>query len=141
MAETVLINGTAYGWADITVNILGTPVAGIDGIKYSDNQEIEDNYGAGKLPVSRGYGQIKTEGSITLHAEEVIALQKAAPGKRLQAIPPFDIVVSYLPEGGTVTTDTLKNCQFKKNSREAKKGDKSFSVELDLIISHIEWDA
>jgi len=139
MAETVLINGTAYGWADITVNVLGTPVAGIDAIKYSDEQEIEDNYGAGKLPVSRGYGQIKAEGSVTLHAEEVVALQAAAPGKRLQAIPPFDIIVAYMPEGGAVTTDTLKNCQFKKNARDAKKGDKSLSIELDLIISHIEW--
>lgn len=141
MAETVLINGTAYSWADITVNILGTPVAGIDAIKYTDNQEMEDNFGAGKLPVSRGYGQIKAEGSITLHAEEIVALQKVAPGKRLQSIPPFDIVVSYLPEGGTVTTDTLKNCQFMKNSREPKKGDKMFAIELDLIISHVEWDS
>ena len=141
MPETVLINGTAYSWADITVNVLGTPVAGIDAIKYSDDQEMEDNYGAGKLPVSRGYGQIKAEASVTLHAEEVVALQKAAPGKRLQNIPAFDIIVSYLPEGGAVTTDVLKNVQFKKNARDAKKGDKSFGIELDLIVSHIEWDA
>lgn len=139
--DNILINGTAYGWADVQVNILGTPVVGIDAIKYSDEQEIEDNYGAGKFPVSRGYGQVKTSGSITLHAEEIVALQKAAPGKRLQSIPPFDIVVSYMPEGGTVTTDTLKNCQFKKNAREPKKGDKAFAMELDLIISHVEWDA
>ena len=139
--DNVLINGTAYGWADLQVNILGVAVVGIDAIKYNDEQEIEDNYGAGKFPVSRGYGQVKTSGSITLHAEEIVALQKAAPGKRLQSIPPFDIVVSYMPEGGTVTTDILKNCKFKKNAREPEKGDKAFAVELDLISSHIEWDA
>jgi hypothetical protein len=137
--ETALINGTAHSWSDITVNILGVPVAGIDAIKYSDDQEIEDNYGAGRLPVSRGYGEIKTKGSITLHMEEVVALQQTVPSHRLQDIPPFDIPVSYLPSSGNVTTDLLRNCQFKGNGRDPKRGDKKIAVDIELAISHIEW--
>ncbi len=115
-------------------------MAGISAIRYSDEQEIEDNYGAGRFPVSRGYGEIKTEGSITLHAEEVRAIQAAAPLRRLQDIPPFDIVVSYIPlSGAAVTTDVLKNCQFKKNARDAKQGDKKIEVEIPLVISNIIW--
>jgi len=139
MPNTVLINGTAYAWCDITVNILGVPVAGISAIKYADNQEIEDNFGAGRLPVSRGYGEIKTTGSVSLHSEEVVALQKTVASKRLQDIPPFDIVVSYLPTSGSVTTDILRNAQFKGNGRDAKKGDKMLNVEIELIVSHVEW--
>lgn len=139
MPETVLINGTAYAWGDITANVLGTPVAGISAIKYSDSQEIEDNYGAGRLPVSRGYGEIKTTGNVTLHMEEVVALQKTVASKRLQDIPPFDIVVSYIPTSGNVTTDILRNVQFKGNGRDAKQGDTKLNVEIELIISHIEW--
>lgn len=141
MDRPALVNGTAYAWVDITVNILGVPVAGISAISYSDEQEIEDNYGAGRFPVSRGYGEIKTEASVTLHAEEVRAIQEAAPLKRLQDIPPFDVVVSYLPKSGIVTTDILKNCQFKKNARDVKQGDKKIEVEIPLVCSNIIWGA
>jgi hypothetical protein len=139
MNRPVLINGIAYSWSDINVNILGVLVSGISAINYEDEQEIEDNYGAGRLPVSRGYGEIKTTGSITLHVEEVVALQKVIPTGRLQDIPPFDIPVTYLPVSGVVTTDILKNVQFKKNVRNPKQGDKKIEVEIPLIISHIIW--
>jgi len=137
--EPVLINGRAYSWGDIKCVVLGTPVAGISSISYEDEQEIEDNYGAGRLPVSRGHGQITTTASLTLQMEELVALQKVAPGGRLQDIPAFDIVVSYLPGNGTVTTDILKNVQFKKNARAPKQGDKKIESEIPLAISHIQW--
>jgi hypothetical protein len=139
MDRPVLINGIAYSWSDVNVNVLGVLVSGISAINYEDEQEIEDNYGAGRMPVSRGYGEIKTTGSITLHSEEIVALQKVVPGGRLQDIPPFDIPVTYLPASGVITTDILKNVQFKKNSRNPKQGDKKIEVEIPLAISHIQW--
>ncbi len=139
MDRPALVNGIAYAWVDINVNILGVSVSGISAIKYDDEQEMEDNYGAGRFPTTRGYGEIKTTASITLHAEEVVALQRIAPFGRLQDIPPFDIPVSYLPENGNVTTDVLKNVQFKKNGRDTKKGDKMIDVEIPLQVSHIKW--
>jgi hypothetical protein len=140
MDRPALVNGTAYSWVDITLNLLGIPVAGIVAISYDDEQEIEDNSGAGRFPVSRGYGGIKAQASITLHAEEVVAIQRSIPTGRLQDIPPFDIPVSYLPPNGNIATDVLKNVQFKKNSRDTKQGDKKIEVELPLVISHINWN-
>lgn len=138
---TPLINGESYSWGSISCNILRNPVAGITAIDYSEDQEIEDFYGAGNYPVSRGYGKIKSTGAVTLLMEEVEALQKAAPGGRLQAIPAFDVIVSFLQVNGTVVTHKLRNCQFKKNERTMKSGDMSFEVKLDLVISHIDWTA
>lgn len=136
---TPLINGTAYAWSQIELRIFNTPVAGVTDIKYADAQDMEDNMGAGEFPVSRGYGQIKATSSLTLEMAEVEALQSAAPDGRINKIPEFDIVVSYLPEGGIIRTHTLKNCRFKGNKRETKSGDMTINVELELIISHILW--
>lgn len=134
-----LVNGTAYAWSQIELRLFNTPVNGITDIKYDDTQDMEDNYGAGEFPVSRGYGQIKAKSSITLEMAEVEALQAAAPDGRINRIPEFDVVVSYLPEGGIIRTHTLKNCRFKGNKREIKSGDMTINVELELIISHIIW--
>lgn len=135
-----LINGHEYGWADIAVSIAGPIVTGITGIEYDDDQEIVNVYGAGRYPVSRGKGRITCSGKITLLTSEVIALQKKAPNGRLQDIAPFPIIVSYIPDdGGEVVVDKLRNCQFKTNKRNWAEGDTSKPVDIDLIISHIEW--
>lgn len=134
-----LINGIEYGWADITVLIGGVPVYGITAIKYSDEQEVNNIYGAGRLPVARGKGRITATASITLSISEIVALQANAPNGRLQDIDAFDVQVSYLPDNGKVHHDVIRNCQFSKNERDWSEGDTNKEVELTLITSHIEW--
>ncbi|MCG8476208.1 MAG: hypothetical protein MI784_12140 [Cytophagales bacterium] len=139
MSFAPLVNGRTYSWSDITVNILGNPVAGITAVSYEDKQEMENVYAAGNKPVARGYGKIESTGSITLLADEVESLMSAAPNGRLQEIPEFDIVVAYETESGEVKTHTLKNCRFKSNKRDMKSGDMKMEVAMDLLVSHIEW--
>jgi hypothetical protein len=62
-----LINGNTYSWGDIIFSVAGVPVTGVTGIEYSDNQEVTDNYGAGRYPVSRSKGRISCTGKITLY--------------------------------------------------------------------------
>ena len=135
-----LINGQEYCWADIVTTIAGTPVTGITGIEYNDDQEVADIYGAGRYPVARSKGRITCTAKITLLTSEVIALEKKSPTGRIQDIAPFPIIVSYIPDdGGEVVTDKLRNCQFKTNKRSWSEGDTSKPVDIDLILSHIEW--
>lgn len=136
--STPLINGREYGWADIVVNVSATAIAGIKAVKYEEDQEKENIYGAGRNPVSRGYGRVKTTGSITLLSGTVFALQAAAPKGKLHNIAPFPIVVMYQPETGPIVKHTLKNCEFKKTTFDWKEGDMSKDIELELVISHIE---
>nr|DAJ30009.1 MAG TPA: putative XkdM-like protein [Caudoviricetes sp.] len=133
-----LINGREYGWADIIVNIGGVPVTGIRAIKYEEEMEKEDVYGAGRHPVSRGYGRIKTTASITLLSGTVLALKSRAPKGQLFRIAAFPITVCYQPEAGPLVTHVLKNCEFKKNAFDWKEGDMSKEIELELIVSHLE---
>ena len=73
-----LINGMEYCWADISVLIAGTPVTGITGIEYNDDEEVTDIYGAGRYPVARSKGRITCTGKITLLSTEINALVKKA---------------------------------------------------------------
>ncbi len=134
-----LINGVSYAWADIVCLVAGTPVTGISAIEYSDQQEMVNNYGAGRYPVSRAKGRITCEAKITLDMDEVIAIQNRSINGRLQDLAPFQIQVSYIPDGGKIVHDVIHNCQFKSNARTWKEGDTRQEVELELIVSHIDW--
>lgn len=133
------INGKLYDWADIVTTIAGVPVTGIVAIEYSDDQEVEVKYGAGRYPVGYGKGRIKPTAKITLYQEEVEAIQAQSVNGRLQDIAPFNINVTYMPDSGIVKTDKLRNCMFKNNKRNWKEGDTGKTVELDLLLSNINW--
>ena len=132
------INGVGYSWGQIVLNILGSAIYGVNSINYTENQEIENTYGAGNFPVERGFGQIEFEGSLELHMKELEFLQDVAPNGRLQEIPEFDIVVSYVNEQ-RVVTHTLRNCRFKNNGRETSQGDTAIAQSIELSIGNIKW--
>ena len=134
-----LINGVEYSWGDIVAAANGVPFVGITAIKYGDSQDVQNNYGAGRHPVSRSKGRIPPSASRTLYQSEVVALQRQAPNGRLQDIAPFAITVSYLPESGIISTDKIRNCMFTENKVDWKEGDLNQQIELTLIPSHIEW--
>ena len=134
-----LINGKSYEWADIAINILGVTVVGVTSIDYEEKQGMENIYGAGRFPVSRGYGKVEPSGKITLLMEEVQALMSVAPLGRLQDIPEFDISVVYLDSALVTVKHKLRNVRFMNNQRSSKSGDTSIPVEIDLILSHVEW--
>ena len=67
-----LINGVEYSWGDIVAAANGVPFVGITGVKYSDSQDVQNNYGAGRHPVSRSKGRITPTASITLYKLSLI---------------------------------------------------------------------
>lgn len=135
-----LINGNLYGWADITVLVGGVPISGIRGVKYADEQTIENVYGAGRYPVGRAKGRIECSASLKLLEDEARALCNASPTGRLQDLGVFDVQVSYLPDESTkIVHDTIRNCQFKKHEIDWGADDASKEVDLELVVSHIEW--
>lgn len=133
-----LINGKAYSWGNISILLNGTPVVGCTAINYDDQEEKENGYGAGKMPIERGEGNYSATCSLTLKASELEALATLSPGGRLQDFGIFDIVVSYLV--GTVRkVHKIRNCEFTNNGRNINQGDRTIEREMNLICSHIEW--
>lgn len=140
MANLVpLINGKSYDWGNIVLNIMGVPFSGVTSIEYEEKQDIKNIYGAGNRPVSRGYGAIEATAKITLLAEEVENITLVAPLGNLMNIPEFDVVVMYIDDALLPQKHKLRNVRFANNNRKVKQGDTSIGVDIDLIISHIEW--
>jgi len=139
-----LINGKAYSWSDIKVNILGRTVVGITAISWDKDVTKEDNYGEGNEPISRGYGNKKYEASITLEFKEVVALNEAArdqigPDADLTDISMFPITVAYNNDSNKIVNVELQNAEFKKLGVNNEQGSTSIPVEIPLIISGIKY--
>ena len=136
----VNINGNHYGWAQVELSINGITIADVVSISYEETQERELVFGAGNRPTGYGDGNIECSASVTLKMEAVQKLQEISPDGRLQSIPPFEISVSFLNPQNDIVTDTLRNCLFTTNKRDLNQNDKSFDVDLDLLVTHIEWN-
>lgn len=136
-----LINGVEYTHADIVCNILGIPIIGLTSIKYSDMQEMTLNYGTGQHPVSRGFGTIQPEASITLTMKEIQRLTNASPFGRIQNIPDFDIGVNFITEAGDFTRHRLVRCRFKGRSTDSSTNNSQIEEELELSVVEIKHKA
>lgn len=137
----VLINGSTYNWAQIRIQFsnMSTSVVGVTSISYSASREMENVYAAGDQPIARSSGNVTYEASITLLKDEVVRLQNASPFGDITLMEPFEIVVSYRSDiAAKITTETLKNVQFTTNPMAASQNDKTFSIELPLIIAGIK---
>jgi hypothetical protein len=134
------INGVQYNWGQVAIRALGNVFGGVDKVMYEEDQVVENNYGAGNYPIGQGLGKINAKGTISLYQEELEALAAAAPGRRLPAIPNFDITVTFIPEAGqSLVTHTIRNCRFTNNKRDMSAGDTKVSSEISFIASHIDW--
>jgi len=142
MAKITIINafGKMAGWNSVTCRLFGRDVVGIKKVAYDDDKDIDNEYGAGDMPIGEGEGNYKAKASIELTLEERLAIQNSLPrGTRIQDIAAFPIVVSYEYQG-RIYKDVIMNCRFKNNGVDVKQGDKSISTDFSLKTSHINWN-
>ena len=142
MSRATIINkfGTMAGWNAVTARILGRDIVGIKKVAYSDEQELDNEYGAGIMPIGQSAGNYKAKASIEITIEERLALQDSLPrGKRLQDIAPFPVVISYDYQG-KIYKDVIQNCRFMDNGVDVKQGDKMISTDHNLLTTHIDWN-
>jgi hypothetical protein len=132
-----LINGINYSWSNISVIILGIPIAGITEISYSEKQKKENNYGLGAKPTSRGYGNFEYDGSITMYTDEWKRIIALSPGRNPLLIPPFDIPIIF-GNGLTADKDVLRAVEFMDNPFKAGQGETKLMVTIPLIIAQID---
>lgn len=135
-----LINGINYSSANVSVIIpvLGL-VIGITEINYGKETSIEDNYSLGQDPVSRGYGQNKYSGDLSLYKDIWNKIIDVSPLRDPAALPPFDIVVTYGGNGVAFRKETLRAVSFKSNPMAVKSGDTKFVCKIALAIAGIDF--
>lgn len=135
-----LINGVNYSSVNVTVIIpLIGAVVGVTKIEYNKEKTIEDNYGLGADPISRGFGQNKYMGSLTMYKDTWNQIIDASPLKDPLNLPPFEITVVFggLSTGG-FRKETLHMVNFKANPMTVAAGDTKITVDIPLAIGGID---
>ena len=132
---SIKVNGINYGWGDVDVKIPGLNLV-VQEISYDDEQEMEESYGRGNRPRGYGKGNYKASGKMSMlrdDFDDVLDYCKAT-GKSFYNVELPSVVVSYGNPGGRTRIDELKRVVFVKRSHKAAQGDKTLSVDIDLMI-------
>lgn len=84
-------------------------------------------------------GKKEYEGTITLLQSELIALDRAAQEKGYEDITDidFDVIVSYIPTSGIITTDKVVSVSITEIPRAIKEGDLQQEIALPFIAVDI----
>lgn len=129
------VNGKAYDWGDVDVKLPGL-VLDVQEISYDDEQDMEEVYGRGNRPRGFGTGNYKASGKISLLRDDYDALLDycKASGLPFYGMEIPSIVVSYANAGARTKIDELKRVKFTKRANKAAQGDKSLTVDIDLMI-------
>lgn len=135
MAIGAVFNSNEYAWVDIKVVLLGREVEGLRGIEYKVKRQKEALYAAGKKARGIQKGRKEYDGTITILQSELIALDRAAQEKGYEDITDidFDVIVSYLPESGVITTDKVMGASITEIPRGMKEGDLQMEIALPFI--------
>ncbi|MGL5690352.1 MAG: hypothetical protein ACRDD8_05955 [Bacteroidales bacterium] len=130
-----LINGRAYDWSmiEFAFGFTTDVIPGITAIKWEIDEDVKPNYGVGNKPISRGFGNITYDASITLDYTTQVALQEISPDRTLRGLGEFDIIVqlSHPDDSRTVST-TIKGCVFSQSGMDVSQGDTNITKEFKL---------
>ena len=132
---SIKVNGINYGWGDVDVKLPGLNLV-VQEISYDDEQEMEESYGKGSRPRGYGKGNYKGSGKMSMlrdDYDDVLDYCKAT-GKSFYNVELPSVVVSYGNPGGRTRIDELKRVVFVKRSHKAAQGDKTLTVDIDLMI-------
>jgi len=136
-----LINGKAYEFTDVRLQLLGGTVRGVTAINYDSPRNKSNHHGANKKPISRTRGVEQPEGSITLEMKEVRDIENALGGdQKLADIAPFPITVTYSPDGQQLVTDILEEVEFLNNPRDTSDGGGRIVAQLNILPSNIRYN-
>lgn len=140
---SALINGRAYDFSQIVVNIMDVAITGITEITYEETQEKTMNRGTGTRPNSMGVAGIESTGTITMSMNEVEKFRDAAitagstTGSLLD-LEPFVITVNYNNAQKPIT-HTIRDVAFTKDGSGGALDDTEITTSLDIIFSRIDY--
>ena len=128
-----------FGFNDLKIVIAGRPIIGLRGLKIKTSLEMEDITGQGGKTVSRGFGEEKAEGELTLLGSEFNALETyALQTKNLSSIHKlvFDIPIVV---GSSLSSGFVRylatGCQIKEREFEMAAGQQYQEYTLPLAVA------
>lgn len=134
----VTVNGKCYDWSDLNVKTdVGDLI--LQSIDYGDELEKELVYGQGNLPRGYGRGNYKASCKISMLLDDFTELEKACKQKNvpLYNLQIKKIVCAYANPGSRPDVDEISNCSITKIDNKAAQGDKSLTVDIELLVAGV----
>ncbi|MEQ8685445.1 MAG: hypothetical protein RIE86_09135 [Imperialibacter sp.] len=130
------VNGRAYDAIDTKIVMLGTEVRGCAAASYGFEREHKNEYALGsEEPHSFRMGpKTYPPGSITLHMEEMVAIEDATGGEKdVTKIRPFTTIFTYLSDANKIVSDQVV-WKFANWGREVKiEGNEAREYAMHII--------
>lgn len=133
MARQQLINGKAYDWSSVTINVSGMENIEVTDISYGDKRDVEAIYGKGGRIRGYGTGNYSNDVSLSMEREDFDEMGRVMMANGYREFYKFvipKIVISYADEGARTVTDVLTNVVLSERSVKAAQGDKSLKADL-----------
>lgn len=129
-----MINGFEYGFEDIQCVINGLSLEGFTEVKYGAQRDHKNVHGRMNVPVSMSRGKKDSiPGKLVILQSQFEALVKAAPGFDPTDWSPFNMSVSYAPEGAVSVTDNVPFCRVSQYEKGMADEDGNMTIELQLV--------
>ena len=135
-------NSNEFQWSNLRVFLLGRPVSGIQGLRYSVQQDKRYVYGQGNEPRLIQAGNRQYRGNLQVLQSELEAMIAASPQKDLLLMR-FDVVVSYVPHDNRLrmVTDVLKSCEVNEVPKALRQNDPYMQVDLPFLFVGLQHQA
>lgn len=134
-----LVNGKAYEHSDIQVYTMNQMITGFTDIEYDDNRDVANGHAAGSYVSYRTHGKYNPTAKCSFLMSTLEAFQNVAPNRKIQEIPEFDIVITFIDPALITHVHVLKNCRFKNNGRKAGVGDGAIITDVEIVVADIEF--
>ncbi len=133
--EFPLVNGIAYGWAEVVLNVAGLLIRGVKAINYSESVERGKVRGTSQRKLALTSGEHDAEGDLELYMADWYDLLLALGDGYMTRT--FAISVSYA-NGTDVRTDELTGVRIKKIGNSHAQGNEPLTIKLDLDIMRLK---
>lgn len=132
-----LINGFAFSFRSIELNLGGKKIRGFKEIKYDHGVEPGEGYGPDQVIQVVTRGKYKANGSLIVWQHEWEEIRKALGHRYMNKV--FTGSVCYAESGGPIdaTVDTLVGVRIIKVDKGASEGDEPNEVNLALHIRQV----
>ncbi len=127
------LNGYSYADSQVTYN--GVDLPGVTAFELTRTQSKSNNYGTGRMPVSRSRGRVENSGSVTMdYATQRILTDMSATGL-LADLPAGVLVISLEASDGSKEVVTVTGIEFMTDSIAGTGGDENIATATDVIFS------
>jgi len=130
-----MINGIAYGFEDITIQVMGDIIQGATEIEYTGSRERSNIHAKGADPYEQGRGPKNYSGKIVMLQSAFQRIEDLY-GDPLDAAG-FRIVVAYANASQALRTDLLHFCSINDFTKGMATGDDHMTIECPITIGKV----